>query len=277
MSRLLYLLKTVTTMGNKPQDFIGSKWVVTLLKAAPQSTKRALALRILSMSPHYFYRDMSPDYAQLPLQEFLEAEYTRNKITRQKIYCSILKDHLNESDLVLDYGCGPGFLAKEVANFVRRVYACDISQGVLECAKIINGAENIEYITADANGLNIVADSSLDVVYSFAVIQHVTDQILEEILETSFSKLKSGGRLIFHVQLEDPEWRSEGEWMADTSWTGRVRRRYGLQCFARTSDFCRDTISRYGFRNIAISSIADMVNHRFDDICSQHLLTATKP
>ena len=143
MDRFVQVLKRAITIGNKPQAFIGAKWVVTLLKVTPQSKKRAMALRILSMSPHYFYRDANPEYAELPLPQFLEAEYTRNRISRQKICHYILKDRLSKRDLVLDYGCGPGFLAKEVAKSVRRVYACDISQGVLEGAKIINAAEKM--------------------------------------------------------------------------------------------------------------------------------------
>src|SRR5215203_4381170 len=271
LNRLVHLLKSLIASGNKPQTFIGAKWIITLLRVAPQSKKRDLALKLLALSPHYFIRDADSNYAKLPFRQFLEAEYTRNRISRQKIYHYILKDHLSKSDLVLDYGCGPGFLAKEVANFVRRVYACDISQGVLECAKVINAADNIEYIHADTTRLNAVSDGSLDVVYSFAVIQHVTDQVLDEILESCTRKLKPGGKLVFQVQLEDPQWRSEAEWRADTSWEGRLRYRYALHSFGRTSDFFQGAISKHGFRNIEISSIADTVDHHFDDVCHQHL------
>ena len=277
MYRIVHVLIRAITIGKKPQAFIGAKWMVTLLKVTPQSKKRAVALRILSMSPHYFYRDANPEYAELSHPQFLEAEYTRNRISRQKICHYILKDHLSKSDLVLDYGCGPGFLAKEVAKSVRRVYACDISQGVLECAKIINAAENVEYIRADTRELNTIADGSLDVIYSFAVIQHVTDQILGDILNTCTRKLKPGGQLVFQVQLEDPQLRSEAEWRADTSWRRTLRYRYGLHFFGRTSEFFQDEAAKHGFRNVRIRYIGNMVDHHFDDICYQHLLTATKP
>jgi len=126
--------------------------MIYLLRVCPKSKKRALALRILSLSPHYFYRNINPEYSKLSFCEFLEAEYTRNKVSREKIYSSVLRPCLSKNQVVMDYGCGPGFLAKAVSFIAGKVYAVDISHGVLECAKILNSGDNIEYLYAGRGG-----------------------------------------------------------------------------------------------------------------------------
>ena len=270
-----HLLKAFLTLGKEPQSFLGAKWITFLLRICPRSKKRALALRILALSPHYFYKDIDPEYSKLSFSEFLEAEYNRNRVTREKIYSFILRPYLDKCFRVLDYGCGPGFLAKTVSANVQKVYAVDISKGVLECAKVINSAENIEYLLADSNGLSCIPDRSLDVVYSIAVIQHVTNDIFENILKICSEKLRPGGKMVFQVQIEHPKWKTEEECRANTSLLGKVKLRYALHCFSKTSRYFHETLPKYGFDILALESIERLCDEKFDDVCSQHLLTAT--
>lgn len=275
-SEFLQLLKTIPTRGKKRQSFIGAGWLVYLLRVCPRSKKRALALRVLGLSTHYFYRHINPEYYKLSYSEFLEAEYTRNKISREKIFSSILSPYLDKQNRVLDYGCGAGFLAKIVSAHVQKVYAVDVSLGVLECARILNSAENIDYLHVDDLELNSVPDASLDIIYSFAVVQHVTSQVFKEILKRCFAKLKPGGKIVFHVKLEDPDWKSEEEWRADASFVGKIKFRYGMHCFSRKPGFFYEILPRHGFTVLSLESIESMCDEKFDDICSQHLLTAVK-
>jgi hypothetical protein len=109
MNKFQRSIVSILTRGPSSQNFIGAAWLTFLLKASPKSKQRRLALRILALSPHYFYRHLNPQYANLPYQEFLEAEFDRNTTGRRKICDLILKPYLNKDYVVMDYGCGPGF------------------------------------------------------------------------------------------------------------------------------------------------------------------------
>jgi 2-polyprenyl-3-methyl-5-hydroxy-6-metoxy-1,4-benzoquinol methylase len=279
MKGSLYVLYSFLTNGPAPQTFIGAYWITALLRIAPGPLKRSLALHILALSPHYFYLGNSenPENKDLSHRQFLESEIERNTKDRERIYREILAGFLGPEDVVLDYGCGPGFLARAAAPHVKQVYALDISRGAIECAKILNSADNITYIYGLSDEKDTIKDSSVDAVYSFAVIQHVTDEILSDILAFCLRKLKPGGKLIFQVQLEDKAWRSEEEWKNDRSLKGRIRYSQGLHGFSRTAESLTETTAAAGFQNVEIKNISEMVSGNFDDICRTHLLLAKKP
>src|SRR6202035_5172315 len=167
--------------------------------------------------------DLKPEYKDLPLNHYLEAEYERNRSSREKIVTQLLLPFIKPHYRILDIGCGPGFLAKAVASHSRAVYACDISPGVLACARILNNAENIEYIYSGESGFDRIEDSSLDLAYSIAVIQHLREPVIKYLFSIASRKLRPGGRCLFQVQLQNDTWKGENEWIADKSLTGRLK------------------------------------------------------
>ena len=277
MRKIINLAKWGATLGSEPQNFLGAGWVQRVLNRSPESKKRKWALRLLSLSPHYFINPDDPKYRGMAYDEYLEAVFTDVAESRQKIYDQILKPLLKTDDTVLDYGCGPGFLAAVIAPNVEKLFACDISSGALACARVLNSASNLTYLTADDSGLQHVRDESIDAVVSFAMVQHLSDDVFEIVLHNSFQKLRPGGRLILHIQLTDEVWKTEDEWRRDTSVKGKLKYRYGLHCFGRTADRHREMVENAGFGNVAMCNIGELVPEQFDDVCSQSLLTAKKP
>lgn len=98
--------------------------------------------------------------------------------------------HIKPSDKVLDFGCGGGFLLKNLKckekigvelNDVARNY-CN-SQGI-DCYKSIDEIEN----------------SSVDVVISNHCLEHTIDPI--GLIEKMYLKLKKGGKIIICVPLD---------------------------------------------------------------------------
>ena len=119
------------------QNFLGARWVEWVVGNAPQHARDRVALRFLALSPHYFYdRD-------------LPAEAERNRRSRQILADELIVPHQTAGARLLDYGCGPGYLAAAVARQAGHVDAVDISRGVLACARALNGAPNITFSTPD--------------------------------------------------------------------------------------------------------------------------------
>lgn len=277
MKKILNIAKWGMTLGAEPQTFLGAKWIKKVLDRTAASKKRIWALRLLSLSPHYFLRPDDPELNGLSDDEHLEKGFQLSLNSRVRIYELIFKSHLRSDDILIDYGCGPGFLAKITSPHVKKIYACDISQGALACASVLNCGENIEYVLATKEGLREIADESVDAVVSFAVIQHLSDEIFEVVLDNCRQKLKPGGRLLLHIQMLNDLWKTEDDWKNDTSIKGRLKFRYGLHCFGRTEEDHVKLVAKHGFENIKIEDLANMVPDDLDAVRSQGLLTATKP
>ena len=277
MRKALNLLKWTATLGSEPQNFLGAKWIPRFLEKVPERKKRKWALRFISFSPHYFLEPDAPKYKGMGSDEYLEAVFAATAESRVAIYDDILNQHLDRSMTVIDYGCGPGFLAKAVSPHVAKVYACDISRGVLACAKKVNAAENIEYVSILDGELDQIPDTGVDAIYSFAVIQHLTDEVFDTVLRNCRAKLRPGGLLILHIQLVDDVWRTEDDWKSDDSISGRVKYRYGLHCFARSEEKHRDMVAKHSFGDIRIVSLEDLVAEPQAEQLSQAILTAKLP
>ena len=276
MSKMLNALKWGISRGKESQNFLGAKWIGSFLGKVSEKNRRIWALRILSLSPHYFLDREDPKYLGMSNDEYLNATFDSLIDSRENIYQKILRPYLSRKDVVLDYGCGPGLLARVTAPHVSKIYAMDISAGAVACARIVNPVENVEYIVADENGLSVITDAGLDIVYSFAVIQHLTNDIFEIVLKNCQAKLKPGGRLILHIQLTDDIWQSEDQYKADSSVHGKIKYELGLHCFGRTEPEHIDIVSRYNFVDIEIKKLEDFVPEFAHEVHSQRLLVARK-
>ena len=274
LGKLLNALVRTITLGRDGQSFLGATWIEFVLRYAPKKFRWQLALYVLGLSPHYFYRWINPDYQRLSRRQFLNSEFERNRSTREKLCTYLLAPHFKDDLVVVDYGCGPGFLAKSSAQHVRTVYAIDLARGTLQCARILNSSDNITYL--HTTQLNRIDDASIDLVYSIAVVQHVTDSVFATILAAMHRMLKSGGKLVMHIALHDAGWKTEEDWVRDTSLLGNLKYKYSLHMFNRTEQSVRTLLEAAGFSAIDISPVSDVCPDDFDDVCRQHLILAAK-
>jgi cyclopropane fatty-acyl-phospholipid synthase-like methyltransferase len=275
MNKFLNVIKWGLTLGKEPQNFLGARWIEKFLAKIPASKKRLWALRFVSMSPHYFISE-NPEYRRMTQEKALEASFEEVKISRVNIFEKLLKAHLERNFTVLDYGCGPGFIAKIAAGYVKKVYAIDISSGAVACAKIINAAENIEYLKADAKNLEKIPDESVDAVYSYAVVQHVTDEVLNIILANCRRKLKTGGKLLLHIQMPNEIWKSQKDWEKDNSLKGKLKYNYGLHCFGRTAEEYCEMAKKQGFADFQLEKFKGFDAQYTEELEFQRLLIAYK-
>jgi SAM-dependent methyltransferase len=244
------------------QNFLGARWVEWVIDNTPPAARERVALRFLSLSPHYFYdRDLT-------------AEAARNRQSRQILADRLITPGLKPGARVLDYGCGPGYLAAAVARLAGQVHAVDISRGVLACARALNGLPNITYQTPDE--FRAAADR-VDLAYSFAVVQHLRADALAAVVALLSEAVRPGGLLMLHFAVAGEHgYRTEGQWLADDSLAGRARLRYGLNCFGRSAAEMVDLVSRSGFTNVVARPLSGLITIPGDDIPNQHLLTARR-
>jgi SAM-dependent methyltransferase len=254
------LISRATSAGS--QNFLGARWVERVVAGAPRGARERVALRFLSLSPHYFYgRDLA-------------AEDARNRRSRQILADELIAPCLTPGARVLDYGCGPGYLAASVAARAAQVHAVDISRGVLACARVLNGLPNVTYQTP---GEFAAAAEPVDVAYSFAVVQHLRTEALAAALGLLAEAVRPGGLLLLHFAVPgEGGYRTERRWLADGSLTGRARLRYGLNCFGRTAEEMADLVAASGFTDTVSRPLRGLVAIPGDDIPDQHLLTARR-
>ena len=227
--------------SSAPQNFLGARWVSGLVRYAPSSVRTSVALRLVSLSPHYFFT------------QDLHAEDARCRTQREGLTDQLLAPFLNLDTVALDYGCGPGYMALAVARRVRHVEAVDISRGVLSCAGVLNAASNITYETPEEAGSRT---ELVDLAYSFAVVQHLTDETFRAVLSMLKRRIRPGGSLILHFALPIDGWRTEDQWKADSSVQGRAKLRFGLNCFGRGIDHVEAMVTEAGFSDVRIEPLA---------------------
>jgi len=269
-------LRSSLTLGSRPQTFLGARWVRWALDRAPESRKRLWAFRLLSLSPHYFLDRDTPANRSLPEQEYFEKAAAEWLSSREQFFDAALKDRLADADTILDYGCGPGFLAVTLAKNFDRVFACDISSGALDCARVLNSAENLTYVLADDIGWSQIPDESLDAIVSLAVVQHLSREAYEKMLAACNRKLKTGGKIILHIQLDESGWKTEDAWKEDRSIKGKLKYSYGLHNFGRPESEHIAMAEQAGFAGVEIEPLSPFFPGGFEDVGEQHLLTAEK-
>jgi len=268
----------VLTTGFTEQNFLGQPWIPLLFKAAPKKYRRSLALRLLAMSPHYFIYQWSTRYpSTMSRIDILEAEHQRNAFSRKELCEQILRPHLQPQMTVLDFGCGPGYLAREVAKYAKKVLAVDISCGAIACAKELNSLGNISYYTNNGKDLSMLDTSSVDLVYSFAVVQHLSEELFEGFLKEFFRVLKPQGKVICHIALGDNAVNViESEHKNNSLILRHLKGKFSLRFVFRAAEDINQKVISTGFKEPAIIP-TKQISDVDDDIVEQHLVIFSKP
>lgn len=115
----------------------------------------------------------------------------------QKEWGEKLVNEINfkEDDIVLDLGCGDGFLTRMIKDIVKNGYVLgiDASEGMISKAKEYQ-TENLEFIQLDINDINF--EDKFTVIISNATLHWVKDH--NKLLRNCYRALKKGGILRFN-------------------------------------------------------------------------------
>ena len=215
----IWQLLRLVLAGSGRQAFLDANWVQLALAATPRSHRRQVAIRILGLSPHYFVRQWTTLYSDdASRSEVLCAEARRTRETRRDLVEQLVAPYLKSEQVVLELGCGPGFMAAELAPRVRQVVGVDISRGALACARVLHNAANVTYLHGNGSRLSDVSSASIDVLTAFASIQHMDraaiPEVFAEIAREAGSRWSRTSAYRIHGKRGIP---------AESSWPSRTR------------------------------------------------------
>ncbi len=103
---------------------------------------------------------------------------------------SKFEQHISKDDVVLDFGCGGGYLLNNIT--CRKKIGIEINPYAVKQAKLfgIDVYEDISHIP----------DGTIDIIISNSALEHVEQPL--DILKLLKNKLKKGGRIVFTVPCE---------------------------------------------------------------------------
>ncbi|MBN1216873.1 MAG: methyltransferase domain-containing protein [Candidatus Lokiarchaeota archaeon] len=135
-------------------------------------------------------------------------EYERNftKLTKQvniEIYNWILK-RIKPQDNIIEIGCGPGTLARKIANKANNIIAYDINPKMIEYAKNNynpNQYENLKYRLGTYNQLSIDPNSQ-DVIVSTFMLSELRPFEQQIFLKNCWDLLKNNGRILIAAEFQ---------------------------------------------------------------------------
>lgn len=110
-------------------------------------------------------------------KRFVNSKRTMDSPALQNIRRNADK-YFKSTDIVLDFGCGPGDITLEIAQNTQMVYATDISAGMIEAATekaSEQSINNIKFIRTNLSDGKFQA-GSFDIVTAFSVLQYIEDK-----------------------------------------------------------------------------------------------------
>jgi ubiquinone/menaquinone biosynthesis C-methylase UbiE len=120
---------------------------------------------------------------------------------------------------MIEIGCGIGRMTHRFSELFKEVYAMDISQEMIEKARQHWAhLENVHFIEGSGEDLHPMTDQSVEFVFSFYVLNHLTrpEIVLTYIRETSRVLKPSGVALLhFRITPSPSPWKSSflGRWL----------------------------------------------------------------
>lgn len=106
--------------------------------------------------------------------------------------CSLLGE---DRPVVLDYGCGEALSAAQVAHRCGQLHLCDAAPSVrLDLARRFSGEPRVSVVAPE--GLDAIADGSVDLIVANSVIQYVAADNFDHVLELWLRLLAPNGLLI---------------------------------------------------------------------------------
>lgn len=132
-----------------------------------------------------------PDHPRLTCRDSLEESAHWNKVK-----FSLVKRHVRRNTVFLEFAPGDCQFAYKIAETVREVFAVDISD---QRSHKEQAPDNFKLIVYDGYNLPEIAPGSIDLVFSFQLIEHLHQEDTGNHFELVHRILKPGGKYIFQT------------------------------------------------------------------------------
>ena len=132
---------------------------------------------------------------------------------RGEYFLKYIERHgFKKNHTIFDLGCGYGRATIPILNYIngdglyigseiskKRI---NIAQDWIKKEKLNN--KNYEIFYSKDNSLNYIENNSLDIVWTFSVLNHMPDDVIDEIIESLFIKMKKNALLFAFFVTPDP-------------------------------------------------------------------------
>lgn len=109
---------------------------------------------------------------------------------------------ISADDLVLDAGCGDGYISSQLAKLANKVVGVDIAQGIIERNRKIFDLPNLRFFTCDLNDLgDRFSKNAFSVIICIDVLEHAYG--FKRILDNFCYCLRNDGFLYFTIPLRN--------------------------------------------------------------------------
>jgi len=149
------------------------------------------------------YPRFAGEYPPLKLiPEYYSSNPILRYVFRNRLAIAMKMAHLQESDILLDIGTGPGLLMLGASNQVNVALGLDIHRMLPSVRQMLNssGVGNHELIRADANYLPI-KNQSISLVFALDVLEHIPTAVL--VIQEINRVLKEDGRAVISIPMEN--------------------------------------------------------------------------
>lgn len=126
-------------------------------------------------------------------------EWTVSDAWKASLIEHVLRAHVPPGGLILEIGPGAGRWTEVLAGLAGHLTAVDISQECVEiCRRKFSSCPNTEFHVTDGSSLPLIADSSIDAVWSFDVFVHINARETAGYIDEFRRVLRPGGRAVIH-------------------------------------------------------------------------------
>ena len=117
-------------------------------------------------------------------------------------------------DAALEIGCGPGRLMRPLSRHFREIHGVDVSDAMIKLARErLHGTPNAFPHHSSGSDLKLFPDEKFDLVYSYAVFQHIpSGEVVFQYLREARRVLKAGGILRCQVNGLPPTAKQYDTW-----------------------------------------------------------------
>tara|TARA_B100002051_G_scaffold256989_1_gene273975 strand:+ start:255 stop:941 length:687 start_codon:yes stop_codon:yes gene_type:complete len=158
-----------------------------------------------------------------------------------------------DDSIILDIGCGEGFLLRMVKK-AKKIVGIDMSRTAIKRAKSLS--DNIEYHIGDASNMPF-EDNSFDIIFSSEVLEHVLEP--EKVFKEICRILKPNGRFVFSVPDEQR-----------TLDLIKLVKRLGLIYFIQGVSTPGGQDNEWHLHEASEKWIKNHLNNKFDKIYTEH-------